>query len=140
MSEVLFLPVKPKWADVIMSGKKTLELRKREPKHELPMMAIVYASSPRCEIVGAVEWYGTVCQGVVAFSDHDLGRACVSREQLRKYYSKKTWAYGLCLRNSVTFTKPIPLETMRTAWLISPPQQWRYIGWETYSDIVRFGQ
>jgi hypothetical protein len=45
MNDILFLPVKPKWADLIMSGKKTLELRKRLPSKGHGARCLIYSSS-----------------------------------------------------------------------------------------------
>ena len=139
-NSILFLPVKPKWADLIMSGKKTLELRKRLPACEVPIRVMVYASSPQMEVVGIAECFGVIWQGVVSWTDYELGKACVTRAELHSYFAAYKWSNALCLRNAVKFAKPISLGMLRDFWDIEPPQQWRYIDETTYNDIVKAGQ
>jgi predicted transcriptional regulator len=138
--KVLFLPVKPKWADLILSGEKTLELRKRTPVCEVPIRVMIYASSPRKEVVGIAVCYGKVWQGVDGWSAHELNRACVTRAELHSYFAARKWSNALCLRDAVRFAKPIPLETLRAKWHLEPPQQWRYIDTKTFDEIVKAGQ
>lgn len=138
--DILFLPVKPKWAGKIMSGEKTLELRKRSPACEVPIRMMIYASSPKMEVVGIAECYGVIWQGVGSWKDHDLAKACVTRAELHSYFAAHKWSNALCLRNAVQFAKPIALETLRCIWDIEPPQQWRYIDSKTFDEIVEAGR
>lgn len=140
MSDILFLPVKPKWAKLIVSGEKTLELRKRSPACEVPVRVLVYASSPQTEIVGTAECYGVIWQGVTSWTDYELGRACVTRSELLAYYGTNMRSHSLCLRNATAFAKPVPLLDLRLIWDIEPPQQWRYINEKTFGEIVEAGQ
>ena len=150
MKDVLFLPVKPKWAKLIMSGQKTLELRKRLPSKGHGARCVIYASTPRREIVGSCTVAG--CWEFKPGQDRPdrLAQACVTREEFDAYFDDAYWGqfecqfnmhwYGLELSSPTLFAKPIPLEAMRQRWQLEPPQQWRYIDEKTYVEIVEAGQ
>lgn len=148
--DILFLPVKPKWAGLIMSGKKTLELRKRLPSKGHGARCVIYSSSPRCEVVGTC----TVSQcwefGPGQDKPERLAQACVTRAEFDAYFNDAYWDqfesqfnmhwYALELAHPAPFTKPITLETLRAKWQLEPPQQWRYIDGKTFDEIVEAGR
>jgi len=46
MNAVL-ISIKPKWCELIASGKKTVEVRKTKPKIDVPFKCYIYASQPK---------------------------------------------------------------------------------------------
>lgn len=139
--DILFLPVKPKWSNLIMSGHKVLELRKRVPRNGQGKPCVIYESSPTCQILG----FGILSRHheivlVHAPTAKQLAQACVTREELIKYASGVEHVFALEIIASRSFAKPIPLKTMRTKWRLEPPQQWRYIDRKTFDEIVEAGR
>ncbi len=47
MSKAILMSIKPKWCELIASGKKTVEVRKTRPKLETPFKVYIYATEPR---------------------------------------------------------------------------------------------
>ena len=47
MSKAILISIKPKWCELIASGKKTVEVRKTKPKLETPFKVYIYATEPR---------------------------------------------------------------------------------------------
>lgn len=135
--DILFLPVKPKWADLIMSGKKTLELRKRLPSKGWGKRCVIYSTSPQCEIVGTA--YFLDCGRILMSAADVLGAAHVTHAEFDAYFGNGD-QNCITLVEPIKFAKPIALETLRCIWGIKPPQQWRYIDETTYNDIVKAGQ
>lgn len=140
MNDILFLPVKPKWAKLIMSGQKTLELRKRLPLRGFGNPCLIYSSSPRCEALGTCN----LTQGFL-IATHEptltcLSRASITAAEFRAYAGEADRLFGLELLAPKIFAKPVPLETLRLVWGIEPPQQWRYVDRETFDQIVRAGK
>ena len=43
---MIVLSLKPRFADVVLAGKKTVELRRAEPKIVVPTRALIYSTSP----------------------------------------------------------------------------------------------
>ena len=54
MSKAVLISIRPKWCEKIMSGKKTLELRKTKPKLETPFKCYIYCTLGRGNAFGEV--------------------------------------------------------------------------------------
>ncbi len=65
MSKAVLISIRPEWVEKILSGEKTLELRKTEPKLETPFKCYIYCTNDR----------------------KDSDRLWVLREQIRKEYN-----------------------------------------------------
>ena len=46
MSKAVLISIKPKWCELIASGKKTVEVRKTKPKEILPVKCYIYCTKP----------------------------------------------------------------------------------------------
>lgn len=46
MKEAVMISIKPKWCQLIASGKKTIEIRKTKPKLETPFKVYIYCTKP----------------------------------------------------------------------------------------------
>ena len=60
---MLILSLKPRFAEAILSGDKTVELRRVEPKITVPIRALVYATTPLRAMLGT-------CVVTAVVSDH----------------------------------------------------------------------
>ena len=49
---MLVLSLKPRFAEAILSGNKTIELRRVEPRIAVPTRALIYASTPTRSLIG----------------------------------------------------------------------------------------
>ena len=49
---MMILSLRPRFADAILSGVKTVELRRTEPKIRVPTLAFIYASTPARALLG----------------------------------------------------------------------------------------
>lgn len=49
MSKAVMLSVRPKWCEKIISGEKTVEVRKTRPKLETPFKCYIYCTKPKYE-------------------------------------------------------------------------------------------
>ena len=49
---MMILSLRPRFADAILSGVKTVELRRTEPKIRVPTLALIYASTPVRALLG----------------------------------------------------------------------------------------
>lgn len=47
MSKAVLISIKPKWCELIASGKKTIEVRKTKPKLETPFKCYIYCTLPK---------------------------------------------------------------------------------------------
>lgn len=62
MSRAVLISIRPKWCELIASGKKTIEVRKTAPKIETPFKCYIYCTKPS-------KAYQTICGCMVLNSD-----------------------------------------------------------------------
>ena len=124
----IIMSVRPEHAFDIMSGRKTVELRRRFPD-TVPTgsLMLVYASSPEQRLIGAV-----VIEGVKRMTPAGLWRsfrrtACVERALFEDYFSGVREGFGVLLGACVRFDEPIPMSELKERFRFSPPQSYRYI-------------
>lgn len=125
---LLFLSLKPRFAEAIVSGEKTIELRRRPPQIDTPTEALIYASSPTKELIGAC-WV----DDVVAMAPWTLWRtfgpvAGVTRHEFLRYFEGCKTAHGLLLSRPRRLPAAVGLlEMRRTLGGFQPPQSFRYV-------------
>ena len=130
----VMISIKPKWCELIASGRKTIEVRKSRPKIEVPFKCYIYCTSVKGLNLqdyvnvhratnGAVDdWSDKVigeftCDETLQFnhddynppdydiSDDDLNRTCLLQEDLYRYASGKT-LYGWHISDLVIYDVP----------------------------------
>lgn len=129
--QALLLSIRPNYARAILSGRKTIELRRTRPNLPTGSTVIIYASSPTMAVLG---W--ATLDGLIDLSPDYLWRkhgstTGIARRDYLSYFAGATRAFGLQLSNPVETGSPIPLPELRELG-VQPPQSWRYLG----SDIV----
>jgi predicted transcriptional regulator len=124
MSEIL-ISIKPKYLDLILSGRKTVELRKQSTRIPPGTRLLLYASSPRRAVIGEAR---------VAFRE-DLSldeiwakhgvAAAVSKDELRAYYSGADRGVVLGLTDVRRYPMNLPLRSLRDVHHgFRPPQSY----------------
>lgn len=132
----ILISLKPQFADLVMQGKKTFELRRRLPKTiSRGDQIVIYESAPTSAITGSV----TVSE-VVRFDLGDLPNevadgAGVTRDFLHRYFRGLQHGFAIGLTNPTLVSLRIPLAYLR-AQGITPPQSFMYISREL-QDILR---
>lgn len=128
MKSVL-ISIKPKWCELIASGKKTIEVRKTRPKCAVPFKCYIYCTKEfyrkgdgyfqgkYCgKVIGEFVCDRIInidCDSIAPF-DKDLElyidkQTCVNREQLFKY-TKGRCCYGWHIFALVIYDKPKDLD------------------------------
>lgn len=121
----LLLSLRPKFADAIMEGHKTIELRRTRPRIASGSLVILYASAPRMAVV-ALARVSSIIEDEPAnlWRDHE-GEFGLGEEAFHAYFQGASTAYGLRIQD-VTELTPLPLAELR-ALGVEPPQSWRYL-------------
>ncbi|MGU3435042.1 ASCH domain-containing protein [Actinomycetes bacterium M1A6_2h] len=132
----LLLSVKPPYAKAILSGEKTVELRRTRPSLTPGAVVIIYASSPMMAVVGWAK-----LERVIAVSPNYLWRTHgsttgVNRQDFASYFAGATRAYGLQLSAPVLASSPMSLRELRELG-VNPPQSWRYLKADLVEQIQR---
>ena len=143
MKSVL-ISIKPEWVAKILSGEKTVEIRRTAPKCELPVEAYVYCAKSGVVIekdcgLGFPEPINgrIVAKFTILRADEfDMGnpyeeptsrflkKACVTIGQARTYANGKRGLYAWRIYNPIVFDEPKELSEFGLA---KPPRSWYYM-------------
>ena len=123
----LLVSIQPKYVDLILSGAKRVELRRRFDAGAAGCPMLIYATLP----VGAVVGWTTV-QTVQHLPLEELWSkvgdfAAVNRADFLSYFSGLTHGYGLELGSVERYRSQVSLSELRYIHSVSPPQSYRYL-------------
>jgi len=124
MNDVV-ISIKPRYADLILSGRKTVELRKASARLPAGTRAVIYASSPTRALVG---------QAVIG-QRHQLPlpelwarfgqQAAVGVDEFQRYYAGDTEGVAFGLEAVRRHDEAIPLDELRRLGQgFRPPQSY----------------
>jgi predicted transcriptional regulator len=127
-SRDIIMSIRPDHAFDIMSGRKTVELRRRFPEHvPLGSLILIYASSPEQRLIGAATVEGVRRMTPAGLWRSFRERACVERSLFDQYFTGASEGFGVLLGTCVRFAEPIPVSELRERFRFTPPQSYRYI-------------
>lgn len=97
IARALLISIQPRFANAILDGTKTIELRRTTPTLPPGALALIYSSSPTKALVG----WATVDEIVHAtptdlWNEHNES-AGVTPAEFQEYFADRTNAYGLRL-------------------------------------------
>lgn len=130
----VLLSVKPRFAEQIVSGTKTVEFRRAWAAEDVGL-AVVYSSSPIQRLVGIVE-----VEGTVVASPRSVWSKCRARgpglekKELMEYLDGKDHAYGVLLGERTIPAKPVSPKSLFRGF--RPPQSYRYL---SRTELRRIG-
>ena len=133
------MSIRPNFAEAILTGSKTFELRRRFPSITEGTTVILYASSPRRAIVG------TFVAGVTkaasaselwAMVGTDLG---LSQLAFGTYLEGARDPVAIEVTQPVRFTREIELTEMRETLQLEPAQSFRYLSRDALEAISKLG-
>lgn len=131
----ILLSIKPKYAELILSGSKRVEFRRSWATQEVGII-VLYSSSPIQKIVGVVEVHE-----VLVASPTSLWRTCTDRnggltqKELRTYFAGKS--AGVAVLLGKVHKSPTPLELSDVIGNFAPPQSFRYLDSIEYAKLAR---
>jgi predicted transcriptional regulator len=128
----LLISIKPRYADMIFQGTKTVELRRKEPRVSKGDDMMIYVSSPRMQLTGSARITeietGTPNQLWLRVS-HKTG---LSKKEFDLYFEGTDMAVAIHIEDPHVFKKPVGLQTLRSRMGIVPPQSFRYVAHKTF--------
>lgn len=144
--ETLLISLHPRHAQNILSGKKTIELRKKELRTRLEdadtslgyrrsltfNRILIYETLPTAAIIGSCEVAGVICKNAQTFCNDYQSSLCLTAREIWDYLGDKA-GYGIRIKNPQKIT-PIPLSKMREVG-INPPQGYRYLNDEMIEKL-----
>lgn len=126
----LVMSMKPKYADLIMKKKKTVEIRRSFSRKWSGKTVALYAGSPIRSIVGEVEIRQIVEGTAESLSKHFGPMIGASSYEVRRYLEGKKTGFAIILENPKQYRDPVPLEQLSSllSQSFSPPQSYLSVG------------
>lgn len=138
----MIMSIRPKYAEQILTGAKTVEIRRKFSTARVPLTCVLYASSPVQEVVGQVDIVRATKlepqQAWIRFGQ----RAHCTQRQMTDYASGANQVCALELANPIRYPNTVALSTIQS-WLehsIRPPQNYSLAssgsGWECAMPVI----
>jgi predicted transcriptional regulator len=136
----LLLSLKPRFADLLLSGAKTVELRRIKPRALPGTNVIVYASSPVRAILGTCAVSDVRSGSPDEIWDLHGVLAAVNAEEYDEYFAGAKQAVAITVTNPTRLASAIPLDRLRAvAPGFHPPQSFRYLSSDDARRLVDQG-
>lgn len=131
----VLMSIKPRYAELIKSGEKTLELRRIAPKVNPGDILIIYESMP----VKRITAFCTIDEMIIAEPEKlwkmAKGAAGLSHDAFVRYFAGKSQAAGIKLRNVHLLKEPKLLSVI--SMNLRAPQSYRYLGQEEFQIVIK---
>lgn len=133
---IALLPIQPRFAQLIMIGKKKVEFRKVSFRKEVSH-CLVYASSPIQKILGYFE---------ISHIDEGSPRKLWARhravggilyEEFQTYYASTVKGVAIGIGRVFTLRNPVPLKSLSKS--LVAPQNFMYLTSDSINPLVKFG-
>lgn len=128
-SNGIFLSIRPKYANKIFEGTKTVELRRVRPKHiKKGSLVLIYVSSPVKSLAGAFMIDEVIEQPIKELWKSVSSKAGVTHEEFNSYYDGVSKGIGIFFSEVYPLNEPIELKKLREEMVgFHPPQGFRYV-------------
>jgi predicted transcriptional regulator len=135
-SKAVFLPIKPQFIDLILSGEKTVEYRKRPPVQPISLI-ILYSSSPIKKIVGLAEVTEVSCgkKDIIWKSTSKIGG--ISKKEYDNYFAGSEISCVIKIGKLLTLKTPLPPSSIIRGFHIR--QGYVYVDTDVISKIYENG-
>lgn len=136
-SRALFLSLRPEYAELLLEGRKTVELRRIRPQAPIGTLVLLYASTPRRALLGTCEVASIREASPTAIWNLHGSKTGIGREAFRCYFRGAARAVAITVSNPQRLDHPIPLTQLRGEWInFQPPQSFRYVGLDGISNLL----
>ena len=135
---MIVLSLKPRFAQAILAGVKTVELRRTVPKIVIPTRALLYASSPVRALLGTCV-ITSVRSADLAALWHEYGsRSELPFHEFEQYFEGVDAGTALILSEPQALSRPIPLQDLRAKPRgFRPPQSYAYVDARIGNQLIR---
>jgi predicted transcriptional regulator len=132
----LLLSVRSQFAESILDGSKTAEIRRQRPDVRPGTLVIIYATKPKGAIVGTARVSGMSQGNPDEIWKRYKARIGISREDFDSYLDGAATAYALLLEQVQRLVPLLTLEEMRAVTAFQPPQSYRYVTQKMLNSLV----
>jgi len=126
-NRVLLLSLRPRFAQAILDGEKTTELRRHPINAEPGSRVILYASAPTMAIVGTARLKNIETSQPTDAWNRYRDRLALEESEYYGYLDGSDQAFLLHLTGINCLDEPLRLSELRRHGGFQPPQSFRYI-------------
>jgi predicted transcriptional regulator len=123
----LLLSVRPRYADAILNGTKTTEIRRQHPVVHPGTLVVIYSTKPVGALVGTARIAEVACGSRAEMWEQHHSRTGITRAEYDAYLDGTFTAHLLLLHRMQRFEPLLTLEQMRATTAFQPPQSYRYL-------------
>jgi predicted transcriptional regulator len=134
------ISIRPKFAEAILEGDKSVELRRRIPTLEMGTRLWIYATRPTAAIIGSVVvekvQKGTPAKIWKIFAKE----AAITKSEYELYFDGSHEAIAILLQ-SATRTSPVHIDVLRDIWEgFHPPQVLHFVPHRKIEKLSKFAK
>ncbi|WP_156384392.1 ASCH domain-containing protein [Marmoricola sp. Leaf446] len=125
----LLISIQPRFANAILQGTKTVELRRKPPRDQ-PDVVIIYGSGTARAVLGVAQLSEVHTSTPGDIWERFGATAGIARAEFDEYFEGSETASALELTHPRRSGDEVPLSQLRQFGL-EPPQSWRYVERQT---------
>ena len=121
------LSIKPEYSAKIVTGKKTVELRRRfSPRVQAGTIVLIYASSPTRALTGIARIVDVLHAPTSLIWKKYRDDACIGRSEFDSYFAGTETGFVIKLRGARPLRRVLELRELRERFSFEPPQSFLY--------------
>lgn len=123
---LMLLSIHPIYVEQILTGAKTVELRRTRPNVAPGQPVVIYATTPSAALVATCRIERVEIGSPQAIWTSSGNLAAVGREQFDCYFAGSSSAVALHLSEVTELSSTVSLEQLRESCGFHPPQTWHF--------------
>ncbi|MFF4985486.1 ASCH domain-containing protein [Streptomyces sp. NPDC001046] len=132
----LLLSLHPRFATAILTGAKTVELRRQRVAVPPGTPVIIYATSPVMALTGTARLTGVDTAAPGQIWRRHRTNSGISKAEYTAYMNGAERASALLLDTPRPLSRPVPLDHLRATGAFHPPQSYRYLTTEVLQELI----
>ena len=135
---MIVLSLTPRFAEAILSGTKTVELRRTAPRIVVPTRALLYATTPVRALLGTCIITSVMSASLSALWREYGSRSELSYSEFKRYFEGLDIGTALTLGHQQPLDRMVPLQDLRARPSgFRPPQSFAYVDAKTGDLLLR---
>lgn len=123
---LMLLSIRPVYVEQILTGAKTVELRRTRPDVAPGQPVVIYATTPSAALVASCRIERIEVGMPAAIWSSAGSQAALERDEFDCYFAGSTIAVALHLSHVAALRHTVSLEQLRESFGFHPPQTWHF--------------
>ena len=133
-AQTVLISIHPQYVDLISSGKKKIEFRKRKFSRPIKRF-VVYSTAPVSKLVGFFDVENIESSTPEKLWENYSSIGGINRADFFDYYANTENAIGIHIKKYTPFPKALNISLLNT----TPPQSYKYLSENEFDLMRNFG-